>query len=90
MIKKEDEEKEEVEKTRKVKADLSNLCCTLELLSNCGSFLYSNTALAIKTENQEETTPSNGLPFPVKLASRRLALIVNPSVGCFSSSPGHV
>lgn len=90
MVRKEDEEKEEVGKNGKVKADLPNLCCELELLSNHGNFLSSNSALAIRIENQEEITPSNGLPFPVKLGSRRLAPTVNPGVGCFSGSPGRV
>lgn len=73
MVRKEDEEKEEVEKNGKVKADLPNLCCKLELFSNYGNFFHSKSALAIKIENQEEITPSNGPPFPGKLGSRRLA-----------------
>lgn len=47
--------------------------------------------LAAEVEHQEEDTPSNGLPFPVKLASRRPALTEIPGMGWFRGSlHGHI
>lgn len=47
--------------------------------------------LAAKVEHQEEDTPSNGRPFPLKLVGRKPALTEIPGTGWLRGSlRGHI
>lgn len=63
MIRKEDEEGE-VEKPRKVKADLLNLCCKLGLLSNYGNSSFIPILLwPSRLKTRKKSHPAMGCPF---------------------------